>query len=219
MADIGRLIIVVIDIWAKLEEILDRDLHAELRSTLFASPLLRPIIDGWDKLALPDCWLVAGSIAQTVWNRRFGLSPTHGISDIDIVYFDPHDLTEQEEARHAARIQVEFSDLPVWIDVKNEARVHRWYETKFGFPIAPYTSTADAISTFPTTATTIGLKCVDGSLLFEAPFGIGDLMKGIVRPNKALITREIYERKTRRWIAAWPDLSVVQWDTEVSKIG
>ena len=185
---------------------------------LYDSPLLHPIIEGWDKLALPDCWLVAGSIAQTVWNQKFNFPSTHGISDVDIVYFDPLDLTGEGEARHAARIRDAFHGLPVWIDVKNEARVHIWYEAKFGFSIAPYTSTVDAIASFPTTATSIGVRSVAGSLRLEAPLGIGDLMNCVVRPNKKLITREIYESKTRRWIATWPSLSVVHWDAEAPTI-
>ncbi|MGN7827777.1 nucleotidyltransferase family protein [Agrobacterium radiobacter] len=60
------------------------DQYEGIRSAVLASPLLRPIIDGWDNVALPDCWLVAGAIAQTVWNRTFDLPTTHGISDIDI---------------------------------------------------------------------------------------------------------------------------------------
>nr|WP_233279687.1 nucleotidyltransferase family protein [Agrobacterium tumefaciens] len=196
------------------EEATRMDQLGELRSTVLASPLLRPIIDGWDKLALPDCWLVAGAIAQTVWNKTFDLPSTHGISDVDIVYFDPDDLTEKGEVDRAARIRAAFSHLPVWIDVKNEARVHTWYETKFGYQIAPYTSTAEAITTFPTTATAIGLKPTGGSLLLDAPFGTDDLMNGVVRPNKKQITREIYDAKTMRWITVWPNLSVVSWEDE-----
>lgn len=48
-------------------------------------------------------------------------------------------------------------------------RIHMWYEAKFGYQITPYTSTAEAITTFPTTATAIGLKPIGGSLLLNAP--------------------------------------------------
>ncbi|WP_348627700.1 nucleotidyltransferase family protein [Rhizobium sp. S9] len=36
----------------------------------------------------------------------------NGINDIDIVYFDASDLSEEAEADHAARIRTAFSDLP-----------------------------------------------------------------------------------------------------------
>lgn len=182
----------------------------QLHGIVLKSPLLSPVLRNWDKVALP-AWLVAGAIAQTVWNHSFGLPPTHGINDIDIVYYDANDLSENGEAEHAARVRRTFSDLAVWIDVKNEARVHLWYEGKFGYPIKPYTSTTDAIATFPTTATAVGLRPGNGSLELCAPFGLSDLLGGIVRPNTREIRREIYEQKVGRWIEVWPNLSVVGW--------
>ncbi|MCH4547020.1 nucleotidyltransferase family protein [Rhizobium changzhiense] len=184
----------------------------ELHGIVLKSPLLSALLRNWDKVALPDSWLVAGAIAQTAWNQTFGFPLTHGINDIDIVYFDANDLSEEAEADHAARVRTTFSDLPVWIDVKNEARVHLWYEAKFGYPINPYISTTDAIATFPTTATAVGLCPHNGSLELCAPFGLSDLLDGVVRPNKRQIRREIYEKKVSRWLKVWPNLSVVDWD-------
>ncbi|WP_222858711.1 nucleotidyltransferase family protein [Rhizobium mesosinicum] len=174
--------------------------------------MLPVLFDKWNRVALLDAWLVAGAIAQTVWNHAAGFPLAHGINDIDIVYFDGNDLSEDAEAEHAARIRSAFSELGLWIDVKNEARVHLWYETKFGYPIIPYLSTADAIATFPTTATAVGLRSNNGSLEFCAPFDLADL-EGIVRPNKSQI-REIYEQKVNRWIKMWPKLHVVPWVEE-----
>jgi hypothetical protein len=162
----------------------------QLYGIILKSPLLSALLHNWDKVALPDSWLVAGAIAHTVWNQTFGFPLAHGINDIDIVYFDANDLSEDAEADHAARVRTTFSDLPIWIDVKNEARVHLWYEAKFGYPInrqAAITRTKDA------------------------PFGLSDLLDGVVRPNKRQIRREIYEQKASRWVKLWPKLSVVDW--------
>ncbi|NTI41405.1 nucleotidyltransferase family protein [Rhizobium rhizogenes] len=184
----------------------------ELQAILLESPLLSALLRNWEEITLPDCWLVAGAITQTVWNHAFGFPPVHGINDVDIVYFDASDLSVDAEAEHSARIRKVFSELPVWIDVKNEARVHLWYEAKFGYPIDPYTSASQAITTFPTTATAVGLRSGSGSLDLCAPFGVSDLLGGIVRPNKRQITQEIYEQKVNRWITVWPKLTVVGWD-------
>jgi hypothetical protein len=105
-----------------------------------------------------------------------------------------------------------FSDLSIWIDVKNEARVHLWYESKFGRPLAPYISTADAISTFPTTATAVGVRPGANGLELVAPFGLDDLLGLVVRPNKKQISRQVYEAKIGRWLPLWPGLRVVPWD-------
>lgn len=41
-----------------------------------------------------------------------------------------------------------FKDLDVDVQVRNEARVHLWYEDHFGVPSIPFTSTTDAIDHF-----------------------------------------------------------------------
>ena len=192
--------------------------HVDLQTIVRKSPLLSPILGNWNRVALPDAWLAAGAIAQTVWNHAFGMPPTHGINDIDIVYFDGADLSEVAEAAHATRIRNLFADLPVSIDVKNEARVHLWYKEKFGSPINPYGSVEEAIATFPTTATAVGIRPAADALDicapfdFCAPFGLGDLLAPIVRANRRQITREIYERKVNRWRALWPGLRIESWD-------
>jgi len=191
----------------------DRDFEGadRLRRILVASPILLPIFKRWSAISLPDCWLAAGVVAQTVWNNAHGFVPGYGLSDIDLVYFDDRDLSNVAEDRHAQRIQRLFAGLPVKIDVRNEARVHIWYASKFGYAIQPYTSTWHAITTFPTTATAIGVQPTSSGLSIFAPFGLSDLLGLIVRPNKTQITQSIYESKIRQWRVLWPQLTVVDW--------
>ena len=179
--------------------------------TIKSSPLLGPVFDGWGDVRLPNCWLVAGAVVQTVWNAKHGYSPDHGIKDIDIVYFDAKNLAAEPEQEEEHRIRSLFTNLPVQIDVKNEARIHLWYEARFGFAIAPYQSAEEAIATFPTTATAIGVRLVDGQLEILAPFGLSDLCRLVVRPNKAQITAKIYEAKVSRWRTLWPALDIRPW--------
>jgi len=77
--------------------------------------------------------------------------------------------------------------------------VHLWYAAKFGYAIPPYTSTTHAMTTFPTTATAVGVQPQPLGLSIAAPFGLQDLLGLIVRPNKVRITRSIYEAKLARW--------------------
>jgi hypothetical protein len=185
--------------------------RANFENIVLASPILGPIVREWPDIALPDCWLAAGSVAQTVWNSAFGLSLDHGLKDVDLVYFDDTDLSDIGEARHEERIRHLFARLPAKVDVKNEARVHLWYAEKFGQPISPYVSTTDAITTFPTTATAIGIQPGASGLSIAAPYGLSDLFGLIVRPNKVQITRAIYEAKVARWRSFWPGLTVIDW--------
>jgi uncharacterized protein len=101
------------------------------------------------------------------------------------------------------------------LDVKNEARVHLWYKDRFGYAIEPYSSSADAIATFPTTATSVGIRRILGKFECCAPFGLDDLFGLVVRPNKRQITRSIYEAKVDRWRSIWPGLTFQPWDESV----
>ena len=178
------------------------------------------ILGRFDEICLPDSWLVAGAIAQTVWNLRCGRPAEFGIKDVDLIYFDGQDLSANSEAEQERRLRDRFRLLPIKLDVKNEARVHLWYEERFGYPIEPYPSSAAAISTFPTTATAVGVRRVGSELECCAPFGLDDLFALVVRPNKRQITREVYEAKLARWQPIWPRLTFLPWDeTEPGSAG
>lgn len=186
----------------------------EVISAIQTNPVLSEVLGCWDEVALPDSFLVAGAIVQSYWNAVHELPPLHGVSDIDLIYFDPHDLTEASETRHAARINERFNEAGVRFDVKNEARVHLWYEGKFGYPIEPYTSSKNAIDTFPITAGCIGIRPDRGALASYASFGFGDLLNLLVRPNKRQVTRQIYAEKTSRWRELWPLIEIIEWADE-----
>ena len=150
-------------------------------------------------------------MAQTVWNAAHGKAPDADVADYDIVYFDSSDLSESSEDAAVRRAMKVMADLAIDLDVKNQARVHRWYRQHFGYGIEPYTSTEDAIRTWPTTATAVGVRLAHGVPVVFAPFGLDDLLGRIVRPNRVQITEEIYRRKVVRWIRHWPNLTVLPW--------
>ena len=163
------------------------------------------------EIALPDWYFGAGGVAQTVWNRRHGFDPAAGIKDYDLVYFDPHDLSAESERRIEKEVATRLSGFGVVVDVHNEARVHLWYQQRFGRPLAPYRSTEDAIASWPTTASSVGVRRDHDGFIVCAPFGLADLLGMVARPNKSIVTREVYEEKVSRWIARWPKLRVIPW--------
>ena len=121
------------------------ELHVFLRQ----NRCVADILEKFDEIALPDAWLVAGCIAQTIWNLACGQPAELGIKDVDLIYFDDQDLSPGAEAGHERRLRNLFGHLAIKLDVKNEARVHLWYQQRFGYAIERYTSSADAIATFP----------------------------------------------------------------------
>ena len=182
-----------------------------LEQILGQNKVIKEILKLAPKLQMPNWYLGAGCIAQTIWNKLHGFDLNYGIKDYDLVYYDSSNLSAKEEELHIQKGKKLFKDIPV--EIKNEARVHLWYEKHFGYPIKPYQSVEDAINTWPTTATCIAVKYKDkGQFTIYAPYGLNDLLGMIVRPNKTQITKDIYLRKVDRWKKFWHKLEIISWD-------
>lgn len=183
-----------------------------LRSMLERNDTLVEVLRRAAGLGLPDWYLAAGCVYQTVWNVATDRDPAQGIKDYDLIYFDPGDLSwEAEDVVIRAGASL-FEDLPVVVEIRNEARVHVWYEEKFGIPCVPYDSSEAAIDTFPGMACCVGVRVEDGDRWrVYAPYGLSDVFNLIMRPNPVQATREVYEAKTDRWRRQWPELAVVAW--------
>jgi uncharacterized protein len=184
-----------------------------LEHVVRGNPVVGAVLDRVPVLGLPDWYLGAGAVAQTVWNAAHGFARDHAIKDYDIVYFDARDLGADAELAAGERVAAALGDLGVRVDVTNEARVHLWYEDRFGAPLDPYRSVEQAIATWPTTATAVGVRPdPGGGLTVCAPFGLDDLFGLVVRPNRVLVPEVVYREKADRWKATWPRLTVVGWD-------
>jgi hypothetical protein len=48
--------------------------------------------------------------------------------------------------------------------------------------------------------------------LVYAPCGLNDMIGLIIRANKGLVAREVYEKKVERWQQVWPKLTAIPWD-------
>lgn len=174
---------------------------------------LSTIFNGIEERLPYEYYIGAGCLVQTVWNYLSEYPLDYGIHDVDIVYFDREDLSEESEMKIENDLSAFFTNIPYKIDVKNEARVHLWYETKFGFNINPYQSVEDAIHTWPTTATSIGIRKEKGAYKVYAPFGLNDIFEMVIRANKTQITKEIFESKAHKWNKLWPKLTIIPWES------
>ncbi|GLY97422.1 nucleotidyltransferase family protein [Actinoplanes sp. NBRC 103695] len=183
-----------------------------LRSALSRNEVLIEVLERAAALDLPGWYLTAGCVFQTVWNGVTGRPPGHGIRDYDLFYFDAGDLSWEAEDRVIAASARVFADLPAEVEVRNEARVHLWYEQKFGVPCPPYSSTEAAIDSFAATTCCVGVRLEpDGQWRVYAPHGLADIFDLVLRPNPVLAPREVYETKAARWRELWPELTVLPW--------
>lgn len=126
----------------------DRDRFLEL---VLRNPVNRVLLERGSCLGVADWWLTAGAVFQTVWNCLDGRDPGAGISDYDLFYFDAADRTWEGEDAVISRAAMVFSDVNARVEIRNEARVHVWYEEHFGVPARPFASSRDAIDHFAST--------------------------------------------------------------------
>ena len=75
---------------------------------VLSNPNNTRILECWDTLCLPDGWLVAGCLFQTMWNRISNQAPETGIKDYDIFYYDAADLSS--EAEQTIQLKAEVVD-------------------------------------------------------------------------------------------------------------
>ena len=187
------------------------DLEARLAAIVRGSPTLMTVMETARALALPDWMIFSGAIYQRVLNHLTGRAPDYGIKDYDLGYFDASDTSYEAEDLVIRRVAAAFAPpLRELVEVRNQARVHLWFEGKFGEPYAPLTSTAEALGRFTTVAFAVGVRLErDDRLTIVAPFGLDDLFALRLTPNPSRRT-EGFARTAASATARWPELTVAR---------
>lgn len=183
-----------------------------LESIIRETPELMTVLQRLHRIELPDHLVGGGAIYQTVWNVLTRRSRRHGIKDIDVIYFDGSDLSYDAEVRVINALKDLFSDVEIPVEVRNQARVHLWFATRFGFPVSPLTRSKDALLRYCTKAHAVAVRLEDGDRLhIEAPFGLEDVFAFRIAPNYALANRRSHEEKAARAKRVWPEVEVHAW--------
>jgi hypothetical protein len=187
----------------------------DFQAAVLRNPVNDALLDDVFDLGLPDAWIVSGCLVQTVWNLRTGRPVDYGINDYDVFYFDS-DLSWEAEDRVIGALDRRSGRLGVRIEARNQARVHLWYPQKHGRPYPTLQRATDGIDRFLTRNTQVGIqRGRDGDRLY-APAGLDDIANLVVRPNPtANFSAEAYRIKTARWLALWPELTVLPPDASV----
>lgn len=178
-------------------------------ATALENPATRAVLERLPALECSDAWLVAGAIFQPVWNVLTHRAVDYGIKDYDISYFD-NDTSWEAEDRIIKRAAKLFGDLGVPVEVRNQARVHIWYEQKFNAPYPPLTRANEGIDRYLTVCSMVGVRCAGRDYEIYAPNGFDDVENLVVRPNRAPNFRpDRYREKAERWRGRWPEITIV----------
>ncbi|MEV4351825.1 nucleotidyltransferase family protein [Actinoplanes sp. NPDC049596] len=153
-------------------------------------------------LGLPDWWIGAGFVRNRVWDAISGL-PAVPPRDVDVAYFDPERPDPGADERAEAQARTILPGVP-W-EIRNQARMH----LRNGDD--PYTSTLDAVSRWPETATCVAVTLRGDSVHLVTCHGVDDLVGMVVRPSPAFddaVGRATVKRRveTKGWLDRWPVL-------------
>lgn len=171
---------------------------------------VRSVVQAAIDLDVPS-WAVGGGVVRNVvWDFIFQSRDRTPHNDIDVVYFDT-DLSESKELQVEKSIHERCGDTRA--QVRNQARVHLWYERRFGHRIDPVTDIEDAVARFPETCTSVAITGTSiDALEVLAPRGLDDLFAGVLRRNPRQVTAEYFEERlaAKRIDERWPRAAIVR---------
>ncbi|MFD1851291.1 nucleotidyltransferase family protein [Oceanobacillus bengalensis] len=181
----------------------------EIISIIKKDKWMMEILQTAKTLHLPDWWICAGFVRSKIWDTVHKFNERTLIPDIDVIYYWPNNIDKLEEKKYEKILHSINPTIP-W-SVKNEARMH------MNSSMPPYTSSIDAISKFPETATALGVKLDEyNNVILTAPCGIHDVVNLEVKPTPFFTENkermQIYEERIRRknWKSTWKELKITQ---------
>jgi hypothetical protein len=185
-----------------------------IRGIIRSSAWLMGVLRAVRQAGLPDAWVGAGVLRDLVWGELYGPGFTPGeVHDVDVAFFDPAEKSRRRDEQATARLLAAGPGIP-W-QARNQAAVHTWYSGKFGGePVAPLLSVADAVATWPETATAVVVRLEPRGgtgIQICAPLGLGDLLGGVWRRNARRASLEVSLARLARHQPArrWPGVRVI----------
>lgn len=172
------------------------------------------ILDYICELNLPNFYIAAGSIFQTIWNYYDQKPLNFGIKDIDIIYYDPNNLSKESEKKLENKIIEHFKalNLNYEFDVHNEARMHLWKKENENKDINQYKNSEDAIDQWIATVHSIGITKENDNIKVYAPYGLSDIFSKTIRPIKHKAnSKELYDKKAESWQKRFDNLNIIEW--------
>lgn len=175
---------------------------------------LMKILNYIEELKLPNFYIAAGSVFQTIWNYLDNKPLTNDIKDIDIIYYDNNNLTKEDEKKLEDKIIDHFNKLGMnyEFDVHNEARMHLWKKENENKNVDQYINSEDAIDKWIATVHAIGITKENNTIKVYAPYGLSDIFSKTIRPIKhSANSKELYDKKVDSWSSRFNNLTIIEW--------
>lgn len=184
--------------------------EARLEAILRRSAPLMLVLRTLRELDLAEWMVFSGAVYQRVFNDLTGRPLDYGIKDYDVGYFDASDISYGAEDVVIRRVAAAFDPpLREMVEVRNQARVHLWFEGHFGEPYAPLGSCAEALTRFVSPVFAVAVRLGrDDTMTVHAPFGLDDLFAMRMRYNPSRRSPN-FLRVAEGAKARWPELEVV----------
>lgn len=179
------------------------DRETRLKEIVRADPLMSDLLAAARTVNLPD-WAIGGGIVRSlVWDVLHDHPVRSEVPDVDLLFFDPNDLTKD----HELAVEETLSALVPGVkwDATNQARVHLWRA------IPPAVSTVDGLLSWSEPATAVAVRLRDDDELeILAPYGLDDLFDMVFRPTARIPIDEYLDRVQRKAITRrFPRVKVV----------
>jgi uncharacterized protein len=101
------------------------------------------------------------------------------------------------------------SPLREMVEVRNQARVHLWFEDHFNEPYEPLACSDEALTRFVSPVFAVGVRLGPGDIFkVHAPFGLDDLFAMRLRVNPGR-TSPNFGRIAASAKARWPEIEVI----------
>jgi len=187
----------------------DTELAERLTEIVRAAPSLMRVLRTGRALGLSDWLVMSGAVYQRVLNHLTSRAPDYGIRDYDLGYFDASDISYEAEDLVIRRVAAAFDEpLKSTVEVRNQARVHVWFEAHFGEAYTPLTCSGEALERFVSPMFAVGVRLdADDRLHIEAPFGLSDLFALRLRPNPRRPSGG-FDRAAAGVLRRWPEITV-----------
>jgi len=184
--------------------------EARLEAVLRRSEPLMHVLRTLAELDPPDWMVFSGAVYQRVLNDLTARPLDYGIRDYDVGYFDASDISYGAEDVVIKQVATAFEPpLREMVEVRNQARVHVWFQDHFNEPYEPLSSSAEALGRFVSPLFAVGVRLDrDGAMTIHAPFGLDDLFAMRLRPNPTRRSPN-YEKIAGAAKTRWPELEVI----------